>query len=278
MIGSLSANNYIPLFACTSAPLRIELQLVDSVYKMCGNVNATASTMQITNCEFIANMIELSDDAMGMIQESLSGSPLQFVVPDYRNYQYTITLTSGSTTQINFPIPAKFSSLKSLFVTQRVNGSAANGASAYFPHSSVANGIADYYFRVGPQIMPPKAPNTLPEMFAELMKAIGGIATITHTPSIEYSAYSLNANTALNTTTDANLNSAQSGSFYIGLDLENYPDVAKDTIFAGYNSNTDDIFAIIDVTPATSGSTRYDAFAMFDCVVVFENGTSYVRF
>ena len=71
---------------------------------------------------------------------------------------------------------------------------------------------------------------------------------------------------------------AQSNSFFIGLDLENYANSSKDTIFTGYNSNTDDIFAIMTFAPTTTVTARFDAFALFDEVVVFENNTAYVKF
>jgi hypothetical protein len=61
--------------------------------------------------------------------------------------------------------------------------------------------------------------------------------------------------------------------------LENYCASQKDTIFAGYNSNTDDIFAIMNFGAQGGNVTaRFDAFALFDEVVVFENNTAYVKF
>ena len=69
------------------------------------------------------------------------------------------------------------------------------------------------------------------------------------------------------------------GSFYIGIDLENYINANKDNIFAGWNSNTDDIFCIMNFgTAVVTNTYRFDAFAMFDSCVVFENGTCYVRY
>ena len=71
-----------------------------------------------------------------------------------------------------------------------------------------------------------------------------------------------------------------SGSFYIGIDLENYINANKDNIFAGWNSNTDDIFAIMNFNNAIAAvvNLRLDAFANFDSCIVFENGTAYVRY
>ena len=59
-------------------------------------------TGAITNVEYIANFIELGDSAMSVIASSLQGQPLQFVVPDYRNYQYSFTLPQTTQTQVSF--------------------------------------------------------------------------------------------------------------------------------------------------------------------------------
>ena len=301
LLGSLCANNYFPLFACDSAPLRLELTLHDSIQKIWGTFNPTSTntlsgTIAVRDCEYVANMIELGQDAMSMVQESLNGQPLQFVVPDWRNYQYSQAPGNAATISIQFPIPAKFASLKSIFVTQRDR----YGLPYYFPCSSVMDGIRGYQFRIGANLYPLKSPSSSAEMFAECLKAMGSISDLNYTPSVEKGSYTLQ-NSEINTSITAMANGLNhSGSFYIGLDLENYAGASKDSIFAGYNSNTDDVYCVIDlvtpnlatptivpvaggvtagsvVTPAR-GTNRYDAFAMFDAVIVFENGTCYSRF
>jgi hypothetical protein len=270
IVGALNNSNYFPLWAASSAPLRVEIQLVDSVSKFSA-CTSNVSTISISNVEYVANFIELNDNAMAMIQESLQGQPLQFCVPQYRNYQYTYNIANGSTTQVNIPVPAKYSSLKSLFLLPRDKPNNAG----YFPHSTVKFGISNYYWRLGSQIVPTKAPDNLPEMFAETLKAIGSIADINHQPAIDYPTYTLD--TSLNNSDTSYVNS--SGSFYIGLDVEQYSASDRSTIFAGYNSNTDDIFAVVNYAGTAGAATlRFDAFALFDEVLVFENNTCYAKF
>ena len=64
------------------------------------------------------------------------------------------------------------------------------------------------------------------------------------------------------------------------MDLENYAGSSKDTIFAGYNSNTEDIFLVASFNNTTGGALtpRLDSFALFDEIIVFENGTCYTKF
>lgn len=279
LVGSLCSSNYIPLFAMSSAPLRVEIQLVDNTNKCCASLTgADANTFTISNCEYIANFIELGDPAMSMIYGSLGGEPLQFVVPDFRNYQYTASLINATATQVTMPIPAKFSSLKALLLTVRDKST---GTATFFPFSSVTSGIVDYQFRVGATIMPPKPPSTLPEMFSEVVKALGSIGDINYQPAIDKKTFSLVTSVALDDNNTAGTSSAvSSGSFYVGLDLENYASADKSVLFSGYNTNTDDIFFIGTFTQNTGGNvnTRFDAFANFDCVVVCENNTAYVKF
>ena len=121
-MGTLCSQNYFPLFACTSAPLRMEITLVDSWTKALNTVTAlaAASTNVMTNVEYIANFIELGDSSMSVVANSLQGQPLQFCVPDWRNYQYTYALVSANATQVTFAIPDKFSSLKSILLQSEI--------------------------------------------------------------------------------------------------------------------------------------------------------------
>jgi hypothetical protein len=166
LIGTLCPDNYLPLFAMTSSPLRVEIQLVYSdIQCVCAVAPTThvANVGLVTNVEYIASMIELSDSAMSMIESSLDGKPLQFVFGDYRNYQGSYQITTATNTQITFPIPAKFTSLKSLFVTHRDQGT---GAQGYFPFSCVNYGLVNYQFRLGPTLAPPKAVDDIVSMFS----------------------------------------------------------------------------------------------------------------
>ena len=279
LVGSLSSSNYVPLFAMSSAPLRVEIQLVDTFYKACSDLASTgaadSATIAITNCEYVANFIELGDQAMSVIYGSLEGQPLQYVIPSFRNYQFSAALANGVQTQIAFPIPAKFSSLKTLLVAGRDKSTGTAGGC--FPFSAVKMGLTDYQIRVGSQIMPPKPPTTNAEIFAEVLKAMGSIGDINYTPTIDKLSFNTATSTASNDTATL-ISSVSSGSFYIGLDLENYAAAPKDTIFSGFNTNTDDIFLIANYVSPAAINARFDAFACFDCVVVAENNSCFVKF
>jgi hypothetical protein len=282
LAGSLCKDKYFPLFACTSAPLRVEIQLVPNLQS--GMCIHTASTFALSNVEYIAQMIELSDNAMNIIRESQNGQPLQFVNPDYRNYQYNFSL-AASPTQLTMPIPAKFSSLKSIFVTARDTAKSC-GVLTYFPYSCNKFKINSYFFRVGAQVLPSKVPDSVAEMFSEAVKSVASMSDLNHQPSIEFNSYTQDVPVANSGDISIALATAyfassaiNSGSFYVGLDLENYANADKGAIFSGWNSNTDDIYFIPSyAAQADATTTRFDAFAMFDTVLVFENNTCFVKY
>lgn len=281
LVGSLCAEKYFPLFAATSAPLRVELQLVSSAsMALCTQVPLSTASFVISNCEYIAQLIELSDAAMSTILGQSAGGPLQFAVTDFKNFASSSNgqTNANTTTSLTVPIAAKYSSLKALYVTMR--DASLIGASTYFPHSSNKFNLQEYFFRVGSQVVPTKNPNSAPEMFAELMKSIGSMGDINHQPSIDFLSYNQDYPQA-NNETATTPGTVQSGSFYVGLDLENYSGADRSTIFAGWNSNTDDIYfnpTFGVATDTVARTIRFDTFAMFDSVLVFENNTAYCKF
>ena len=131
-------------------------------------------------------------------------------------------------------------------------------------------------------------------MFSEVCKAVASISDLNHHPSIEMASYSVNVSTKNDTALMGDIASTlasgsaatptlcpsnvNSGSFYVGLDLENYANSDKSQIFAGWNSSTDDIYYIPTFAANTATTARFDAFALFDSLLVFENNTAYVKY
>jgi len=276
IMGTLSTSNYMPLFGATSAPIRIEIQLVDSVQKV-GCTMGGITNFQFDNVEYIASYIELSDSAMNAVVSNLTNS-LQFSLPSFRNYQYSYNLPANITTQVNFPIPAKYVSLKSLIISMRQVDKGVSSV-GYFPFSSHSFNLQNYYFRVGSVTMPQIAPAKTSEFFAEVIKTVGSVSDLYNTPSIDVISYSM-ALPILNTETNISYGDINSGSFYIGIDMEKFQGSDKSTTYAGYNSTTDDIYCVMNFinNTAVDQNIRFDAFANFDQELCFSNDTCYVKF
>ena len=277
ILGTLGSQ-YVPLFAMTSGgALRLELQLVDSCNKfLCSDVGL-GSTFSVSNVEYVASFLELSDSSMDIINSSLGGQPLQYVIPSFRNYVYTTALAAAGQ-QVNVPIAAKFSSLKSLFGIMRDSANTNNAT--FFPHSSAHYGLQSYNLRIGSKIVPAKAPSTISEFFVEACKAIGSVGDINHCPTMSMFSYSVLTNTANAETNALQSKTSASNNFLIGADLEVYANADKDSIFSGYNCLNDDIFCQMQLggTGNAIASLRFDFYALYDSLLICENGTSYVKF
>ena len=268
-------NNYVPLFAMTGSPLRIELQVVSSINQIVKSlvqvVVPTAKAL-LTRCELVCNMIELSDTGMGIIKQSIGSGPLQWVTQDYRNYGSNVTLGTSETT-VSIPVPAKFNSLNSLFFTFRSNSS---GASRLVQaNESCKFKLSEYFLRIGSKTMPVKPPNSLAEFFSEFLRSLGSVSDVNHECGIYFEQYNKDAPVDI-TATETYQNT---GAFYVGMDLESYSNTSMDSVYTGTNTSTDDIF----FTPKFAGlnaatNVRIDSYALFDQLVLIQNSICTVNY
>jgi hypothetical protein len=178
---------------------------------------------------------------------------------------------------MSFPIPAKFSSLKNIFVASRTTA----GLAAQYPSSHCAFGVGSsnsigYQFRVGSEVLPSTQPTSFPEIYNEAIKCFGSLADMHLQPSIDNTAFTLNAPNTVAGLVEAS--TEDSGSFLIGIDMEIYQNADKASIFSGTNTNTSDIFSIINYYSAGAITVLQTAFACYDEVLVFENGVCYSRY
>ena len=272
------SNNYCPLYCMDGAPLRLELQLVNTIEKFviynAGGSAITSGPSLITNAEIIANLMEISDEGMMKIRAS-AGPITQWNVYDYRNYQYNTTLTAAPT-QVSVPIPAKYSSLRALYFSFRQH---ASGIPQFYANSSNNFGMESYTVRVGNSVIPAKAPDSNSEFFAELLRSLGTVGDINQKCGITLAAYEKIFDVAY-----ANAND-KSAAFYVGLDCESYSNTDMSNIYSGLNTSTSDIFfqprfaGQLDVNGnATTRNITIDSYALFDSLITFENGFATVQY
>lgn len=271
ILGTMS-EKYLPLFKMSGQSLRVEIQLVNDINKAFVTAQALASCV-ISNMEFCANLIELSDQAISIIDQSLMGQDLMYVVPQWRNYVNTNTIAENSTTTVNSLIPAKFTSLKSLIVVPRDR---ADGAATYDSLSSHPYSLSQYQFRFGGQVVPSKPPATTQEYFYELVKCIDCISNLNHTPLITPASYSnynyVQANAEIASYPDV---TTFAGQFALGIDCEIYSNADKTDLFSGMNTQGLDIYLQSTHAVANNGhggrtTVRFDTFALYDAVLVFD--------
>jgi len=274
LVGALSGDKYLPLWEMTAAPLRVELvlktSLVSSLLLVSGS--ATAPLFTVTGVNYSGEFLELPDSAVSAIKAG-SSNPMQVVLPSWRSYTNSAAITTAGT-QVSFPIPAKFSSLKNLIVAARNSSFVA--AAGYYPMAHCKFGLTSYNFRVGSEVLPSTAPTSVPEIYCEAVKCFGSLADLNLQPSIDLISYQ--QDNPANITSLTNASVTDSGSFITGIDMEIYQAADKASIFAGTNTNTSDIFYIANYTPTGNVTIVQTAFASFDQVLVFENGVCYSRY
>jgi hypothetical protein len=270
LVGALAGEKYLPLWEMTAAPLRVELVLQTSLIRAMMIESSGTLSFTASGVNYCGEFLELPDSAIAAIK-SASSSPLQMVVPSIRSYTNSAAITTGGT-QVSFPVPAKFSSLKSIVVATRSTA----GTLAQYPSSHCKFGLTSYNFRVGSEVLPSTAPTSLPEIYTEAIKCFGSVADLQLQPSIDNTSFSLDVPNTASGLIEAS--TEDSGAFLVGLDLEVYQNCDKASIFAGTNTNTSDIFYIVNHTPASNVTILQTAFANFDQVLVYENGVCYSRY
>jgi hypothetical protein len=272
LVGALAGEKYLPLWQMTAAPLRVEIVLKSSVVTSLMSLagSATAQIFSLSSVNYCGEFLELPDSAISAINAG-SSSPMQMVLPSYRSFTNSAAITTAGTS-VSFPIPAKYSSLKNLFVATRTSV----GADGLYPNSHCKYGLTSYSFRVGAEVLPSTQPVSVPEFYSEAVKCFGSLADLAFQPSVDLVSYALDVPNTIASAGDASL--LDSGSFVIGMDMEVYSNADKSSIFAGTNTNNSDIFYNASFTPASGVTILQTAFASYDQVLVYENGVCYARY
>ena len=276
LVGALAGEKYLPLWEMTAAPLRVEIVLQSSLIRAMMVEGGSGLNFTATGVNYCGEFLELNDSSIAAIKAG-SSNPLQMVLPSYRSYTNSASVPATTQTQVSFPIPAKFSSLKNIFVATRTTA----GLAAQYPSSHCAFGVGSsnsigYQFRVGSEVLPSTAPTSFPEIYNEAVKCFGSLADMNLQPSIDATAFQLNAPNTVAGLVEAS--TEDSGAFLIGIDMEIYQNADKASIFSGTNTNTSDIFAIINYYSAGAITVLQTAFACYDQVLVYENGVCYARY
>ena len=283
IMGTLS-DKYLPLFALTSAPLRLELQLVNSPLIPFVAVSAMAS-FSISNVEVIGSFIELSDQALAVIQQSTQGAPLTMAVNRWSNLVYNATL-NNVTTNISVPVPFKYSSVQCIINSIRQHSA---GAITFDAFGSFNYNINEYWYQFGSESLPTKHPGSSASgggdritMFQYYCSALGAPADLDYNPCVNLYTYETltvpvaSAETA--NTSVGNLTSI-SGAFGIAIELVSFPSANQDQMFSGRNTSTEDIYHnMIFNANATTPSVRFDYYCLHHAVIICENGSAQIRY
>jgi hypothetical protein len=283
ILGTLT-DKYLPLFAMTSAPIRLEVQLVSSAIIPFVSLTAMAS-FAITNVEVIGSFIELSDQALAIVQQASGGAALTMAVDRYSSLVSNATL-NNAVTNVSAPVPFKYSSVQAILNTIRQH---ASGAITFDAFGSFNYNINEYYYSFGSETLPTKHPGSSSSgggdhqtMFNYYCSALGSPAALDYSPFISLYSYDTLAIPVASTetaNTAANNLTTISGSFGIGQELVSYPSANQDQMFSGRNTSTEDIYHnLIFNANATTPAVRLDYYCLHHAVIICENGQAQIRY
>jgi hypothetical protein len=283
ILGTLS-DKYLPLFALTSAPLRLELQLVNSPLIPFVSITAMAS-FSLSNVEIIGSFIELSDQSLAVIQQSTQGAPLTMAVNRYANLVYNATL-NNATTNVSVPVPFKYASVQAIINTIRQHSS---GAITFDAFGSFNYNINEYWYQFGSESLPTKHPGSSSNgggdrqtMAMYYFSALGAPADLDYNPCINlftYDTLTVPVASAETANTSVGNVSSISGAFGVGQELVSFPSANQDQMFSGRNTSTEDIYHnYIFNANATTPSVRFDYYCLHHAVIICENGQAQIRY
>jgi len=258
---------------------------------------------QMTDIEYHANVVTLSGEAQAVIDQ-MTGGVYQISTSSYRHYSNTIP--AGST-QNEILVPARFSSLKSLFHCLRPQANLNNAS-----HFSISERIKNYFtraqLRIGSALYPSQpiemtnnyyqpaptsattasfssGPNgNAPQAYSLLINALGSSINTLNIPCNMNGEVYGNNTSGLPITTDGSYYiSSHVGStsgFVLGFDVESFgpSDTCSGPLSAGLNTLGISIYLNLSVDAINLGTTTITALPFESAMVVACQVDSFAHF
>ena len=251
-------NKYLPTGDMSGGDLRLELTLANLNDAAIIEGNSTGpKSWRIDNVELMLEYVELNSEAAKIISaQNAGGYMISF--DSFANYASTI---EAQATNTNVLIPARYSSLKTLFTIIRLQENI--GASAKETISERLNAFADvgqWYYSIGGKNVPSTPVKSDTEAFAELSKAVHAFGSVDHTCVINRAEWV-----------------AEAGAYVIAADLETMAHKSKLTE-SGINTLSTNTHLVSQFKGPLNKAARVDTFAHYDGILIIQNGICSVQF
>lgn len=267
VLGSIVGQNldkYLPIGQLTASDsLRLELTLAQNGAPVKTAAATDTGAFTITDVEYVAHIVKLSDDAESMVRRSITGGKYRIHGDTYRSFNQTLSNGVNNST-VN--IPVKVSSLKTLLIAHRYQASISGKNKASITNRTRGD-LKEYYFQIGSVRLPQKPIKTddtyCAEAQIELQKAL-------HQYSRKGLALSYMSADWVSTATTDNY-----GAFVVGIDLESFSG-KSDVLNQGLSTISQPLHFIgtYDTLPADAIITT---FAHFDQILEIEVGTGLAK-
>ena len=163
IVGSL-CRNYIPVNELEGS-IQIRVTLATSTSACHLTTAPDSDKLVFSDIEFHAYMIKLSVPVLAMV----NSNNYTIYTESYNNFRQSV---AANVTSIEQLIPTRYSSLKTVFVVQRVSDTSLNTAHTLNPNSRDTFGIVDYCFRLGSEQIPPSRIRAKDTNYVEAFEAL----------------------------------------------------------------------------------------------------------
>jgi hypothetical protein len=248
---------YLPLMAMGASDLRIQITLEDpKVAMVCSEATATYT---VKNMTLNANFLEFPPDVGASIMASglqAGNGSLRMSTESYRGYETTMNAGNNGG---SFLIPARFSSLTSLYATLRYTDDASGTTQDANSISGRQNPlVTSYQFRVGSELVPSAPVRGNEQSILELMKTFNSVSNIMHKSCITKATY-------------AGSDVKIGGTYMIGCELSSMPN-KSDVLDSGINTISQNVH--LEMVCTNTAAHVVNTFAKYDAALVITDGVA----
>jgi hypothetical protein len=269
IIGLQSAGSVMLPLHALNAPLRLELTLASAAQALTLTNAPTGIAYQITTPTLSVGLITISDLSQQQITQ-MTGGVYNFSSVIYRTFRQSQPAGQASNTIL---IPARFSSLRSIMVSQR-NASAQENSAAYSVTDRIRNYLQSYQFRVGSSYASQKpidCTGNAVDAWMALRATLGEHLTAESLPTLLSRSDWTNDGVAVA--------GGNPGSFLIAQSLEPFSN--QSALLSGTNTSASQCFLELNYDPAQTANIQacvLDAVVAADCLVTIAGGEMNISF
>lgn len=273
--------------------IRLEFTFEQNNTAVVYNALTPSAGWTITDVQLELAIVELSDEGESMVNSVISPThPIYLHGNSYRHYSSPLAAAAGG---VSVLVPARFGSLKSLFVCPR-RSTEITDLKSYSLSSRINPNFAQYWWRIGSALIPAKyvtLENTnttggYAESFLELQRVFHSVSTPANASVLPLQVYNVGDQSGSATLTGALAKSANVfpistaassylNGFLIGQEMESFAN-RSDILLSGYNTLSQQIFFEAQINTAPSAAYTLNIFANYDHILILDQGILSVRF
>jgi len=241
----------------TAGDLRLELTLANATDGVVGA--GAVPNYSISDVEMMLEYTDLASDAARMVSQSNSGGYM-ISFDSFANLASSIETGANN---CNVLIPARYSSLKTLFTVMRLQENIGTGAHTKKTITNRMNPFGDggqWYYSIGGKNVPSTPVKTNTEAAAELCKALHAFGAQSHTSLITRATWI-----------------AAEGTYLISADLESQPHKSK-LSESGINTLSTNTYLIGNFSTQLTKPFNVQTFAHYDGILIIQGGLASVQF